>query len=290
MLTIALLGLLWSILRISVPYVMATLGGTVCEKAGVINIALEGILLLSALGTALGAPHGALVALVCGLLAGVATALLYGLLVVVFRGDQIVCGVAIFMLADGLSRYLLKVVFGSTSNSPRLDALVGHGPLWLLATTLLATLLLHGMIHHSVFGLRLRAVGDKPAAAQALSVSVLRVRLWAVLLSGLLTAVGGVYLVFEQRQFVALMSGGRGFLALAAMIFGGWRPLWGAAAALLFATAEATGIFLQARGLLIPNWLLQCVPYVITLLSLMLRGLVGQKHSSAPLALGIPRP
>ena len=285
----ALVGLLWAILRISVPYVMAALGGTVCERSGVINIALEGILLLSALGTALGAPYGAATALGAGLLAGLATALLYGLLVVVFRGDQIVCGVAIFMLVDGLSRFLLKVVFGSTSNSPRLEALVGNGPLWLLAVAVVSTLLLHGLIYYSVLGLRLRAVGDKPAAAQALSVSVLSVRMWAVGLSGLLTALGGVYLVFEQRQFVALMSGGRGFLALAAMIFGGWRPLWGAAAALLFATAEATGIFLQARGLLIPNWLLQSVPYVLTLLTLMIRGLLGQKHSTAPLSLGIPR-
>jgi len=287
--SLALVGLLWAILRISVPYVMAALGGTVCERAGVINIALEGILLIAALGTALGAPHSSALALVCGLAAGVITSLLYGLLVVVFRGDQIVCGVAIFMLADGLSRVLLKVQFGSTSNSPRLDALVGSGPLWLLAVTFASVILLHGLIYHSVLGLRLRAVGDKPAAAQALSVSVLSVRMWAVALSGLLTAIGGVYLVFEQRQFVALMSGGRGFLALAAMIFGGWRPLWGAAAALLFATAEATGIFLQARGLLIPNWILQSVPYVLTLLTLMLRGLLGKTHSAAPLSLGIPR-
>ena len=140
--SLALIGLLWAILRIAVPYVMATLGGTVCERAGVINIALEGILLLSALGTALGAPYGVTAALASGIAAGVATALLYGLLVVVFRGDQIVCGVAIFMLADGLSRFLLKVVFGSTSNSPRLDALAGQGPLWLLGLAGLATLLL----------------------------------------------------------------------------------------------------------------------------------------------------
>jgi ABC-type uncharacterized transport system permease subunit len=177
--SLALIGLLWAILRIAVPYVMATLGGTVCERAGVINIALEGILLLSALGTALGAPYGVTAALASGIAAGVATALLYGLLVVVFRGDQIVCGVAIFMLADGLSRFLLKVVFGSTSNSPRLDALAGQGPLWLLGLAGLATLLVHGMLKYSVLGLRLRAVGDKPEAAQALSVSVLQVRLWA---------------------------------------------------------------------------------------------------------------
>jgi len=277
--TMLLLGLLWAVLRISVPYVLTTLGGTVCERSGVINIALEGILLLSALGTALGAPHGVMSALFWGVFAGVATSLLYGLLVVVFRGDQIVCGVAIFMLADGLSRYLLKVVFGSTSNSPRLLALEGQQPMWFLAIAMLATVMLHALFYHTPFGLRLRAVGDKPEAAEALSVSVVRVRLWAVGLSGLLTALGGVYLVFDQRQFVALMSGGRGFLSLAAMIFGGHRPVWGAAAALLFASAEATGIFLQAQGLRIPNWLLQAVPYALTLLTLLLRGLFRARRA-----------
>jgi simple sugar transport system permease protein len=92
-----------------------------------------------------------------------------------------------------------------------------------LATVLLIAIL-HVVVYYSVLGLRLRAVGERPQAARALGVSVLNIRLIAVVLSGLLTAIGGVYLVFEQRQFVALMSGGRGFLALAAMIFGGWRP------------------------------------------------------------------
>ena len=122
MLTVAgiwLLGYVLAMLRISVPYVMAALGGTVCERAGVTNIALEAFLLLAALGAALGAPYGAPAAVLCGLGAGLATAALYGLLVVFWRGDQIVCGVAMFMLADGLSRFLLKVVFGSTSNSPQ---------------------------------------------------------------------------------------------------------------------------------------------------------------------------
>jgi simple sugar transport system permease protein len=292
MLTVAsvwLLGYVLAMLRISVPYVMAALGGTVCERAGVINIALEAFLLLAALGTALGAPYGAPTAVLCGLAAGVAAAALYGLLVVVFRGDQIVCGVAMFLLADGLSRFLLKVVFGSTSNSPRLPALVGPGSLLLALTAVLSVGLLHGMLYRSVFGLRLRAVGDKPQAARALGVSVLSVRMRAVLLSGLLTAVGGVYLVFDQRQFVALMSGGRGFLALAAMIFGGWRPLPAALAALLFAAAEALGIRLQASGLHIPNWLTQLLPYALTLLALLLRGTLGSRKNLAPVALGLPR-
>ena len=288
-------GFLLSVLRLAVPYVTAALGGTVCERAGVINIALEGFLLTAALGTALGAAHGALLAVLCGLGAGLFLALLYGMLVVVFRGDQIVCGVAVFLLADGLSRVLLKVAYGSTSNSPRLAALAGYGPAMFVAIAMLLVLLVHGGLYHSVLGLRLRAVGERPQAARALSVSVLRVRLYAVLLSGLLTAVGGVYLVFEQRQFVALMSGGRGFLALAAMIFGGWRPLYAAGAALLFASAEALGIRLQASGLHIPNFLIQLLPYSLTLMALVLRGsFLGFGHArqnggQAPAALGKPR-
>jgi ABC-type uncharacterized transport system permease subunit len=285
------LGFGLSVLRLGVPYVTAALGGTVCERAGVINIALEGFLLVAALGTALGAAHGALAAVLCGLGAGLGLALLYGLLVVIFRGDQIVCGVAAFLLADGLSRVLLKAVYGSTSNSPRLGALAGYGPALFVLAAVLLVLLVHVGLYHSVLGLRLRAVGERPEAARALGVSVPAVRMYAVALSGLLTAVGGVYLVFEQRQFVALMSGGRGFLALAAMIFGGWRPLHAAGAALLFASAETLGIHLQASGLHIPNFLVQLLPYALTLAALLLRGALQRTSISAqaPADLGKPR-
>lgn len=291
-----LLGFGLSVLRLSVPYVTAALGGTVCERAGVINIALEGFLLVAALGTALGAAHGALAAVLCGLGAGLGLALLYGLLVVVFRGDQIVCGVAAFLLADGLSRVLLKAVYGSTSNSPRLPALAGYGPALPVLAMVLLVLLVHVALYGSVLGLRLRAVGERPQAARALGVSVAAIRMYAVAISGLLTAVGGVYLVFEQRQFVALMSGGRGFLALAAMIFGGWRPIYAALAALLFAGAETLGIQLQASGLHIPNFLVQLLPYALTLVALLGRGALGRGQgrqggigSQAPAALGQPR-
>lgn len=282
------IGLLFAVLRLSVPYVTAALGGTLCERAGVINIALEGFLLISALGTALGAAHGALSAVACGLFAGVAFAALYALMVVRFRGDQIVSGVALFMLADGLSRVLLKAVYGSTSNSPRLAVLEGSGPALFVLAALFLVVALHVLLYSSVFGLRLRSVGEHPQAARALGVSVLNVRVAAVLLSGLLTSIGGVYLVFEQRQFVALMSGGRGFLALAAMIFGGWRPMAAAAAAVLFASAEALGIKLQASDLHLPNFVLQALPYLLTLTALLVRGLL-HGASQAPAALGVPR-
>jgi len=282
-------GFATAVVRISVPYVMAALGGTVSERAGVVNIALEGFLLTAALGTALGAPYGATAAAACGLGAGLLLSLLYALLTVVFRGDQIVVGVGLFLLSDGLSRFLLKVAYDSTSNSPRLPALEGVGLSRFVLLSVLLTALVHVGLKHTVPGLRLRAVGEEPLAARRLGVSVLRVRVLAVIVSGLLTSVGGVYLVFEQRQFVALMSGGRGFLALAAMIFGGWRPLTAAAAALLFAAAEALGISLQASGLRIPNFVIQGLPYALTLAALVLRGAVGSTVWKAPAALGKPR-
>lgn len=282
--------LLLAVLRISIPYVMAALGGTVSERAGVINIALEGFLLMSALGTALLAPHGAAAAALGGIGAGVATAALYALLVVVLRGDQVVCGVAVFLLADGLSRFLLKVAFDSTSNSPRLPTLDGrYVPIFVLIAAA-APFALHALLRHTVFGLRLRAAGEHPQAARTLGINVVRVRLAAVLLSGALTAVGGVWLVFDQRQFVALMAGGRGFIALAAMIFGGWRPLHAAAAAVLFGAAEAVAIGMQAQGLPMPNWVVQLVPYTLTVLALTARGLLARRggHDAArpPAALG----
>jgi simple sugar transport system permease protein len=279
-------ALIFPILRISVPYVMAALGGTVCERAGVINIALEGFLLVSALGAALCAPHGAAAALLGGLMAGLLAAGLYALLVVVLRGDQIVCGVAMFLLSDGLSRFLLKVVYGSTSNSPRFDRLSGDHTLIFVSLALCSAVLLDLLLRESVLGLRLRAVGEHPQAARSLGISVLRVRLLAVLLSGGLTALGGIWLVFDQRQFVAMMSGGRGFIALAAMIFGGWRPLQAAGAALLFGAAEALAIRLQVSGLRLPNYVVQMFPYALTILALTLRGVIGRGSAQAPAALG----
>jgi simple sugar transport system permease protein len=290
-----------SVLRISVPYVMAALGGTASERAGVINIALEGLLLTAALGAAIGAPHGAAAALLCGLGAGVLLAACYGLLVVVLRGDQIVCGVGVYLFADGLSRFLLKVVYGSTSNSPRFAALEGPYTPVFVALCAAAPLGLWFYLMRTAPGLRLRAVGEHPEAARTLGIRVTRVRFGAVLLSGALTALGGVWLVFDQKQFVGMMSGGRGFIALAAMIFGGWHPLKAALAGLLFGAAEATGILLQAQGLPVPNWVIQMVPYVLTIAALAGRAMpalargrgAGARRggSTAPAALGqkLPR-
>ena len=279
------LAFLAAVLRISVPYVLAALGGTWSERAGIINIALEGLLLTGAFAATIGAyaSGSAVVGITAGALAGALLAALYALLVIRFGADQIVCGIAINLLADGATRFLLKVTFDSSSNSP------------LMLVTALLIGLSHVLLYRTPFGLRVRAVGEHPEAAASLGVRPRRVRLVAVLLSGALAGLGGAWLAADQHQFVAGMSNGRGYIALAAMIFGKWRPTWVAAAALLFGAAEATQIALQTAGVGdapfdgrrtagvgLPAWAVQMLPYVLTMVALS--GFMGR--AKAPSSLG----
>lgn len=281
--TLLSLGFAAAVVRITVPYALAALGGTMSERSGVINIALEGLLLWSAFCATMGAwlGHGALAGVVSGVAGGVALGALYALLVVRFGGDQIVCGVALNLLADGLTRFLLKATFDSSSNSPRIDAW-GHVGGRLILITLALVFVLHGVVYETRFGLRLRAVGEHPAAARSLGISPARVRWWALVLAGALAGLGGAWLAADQRQFVAGMSNGRGYIALAAMIFGNWRPAWGAAACLLFGLAEALQIGLQAAGVGVPGWAVQMLPYLLTMITLA--GFIGR--ATPPRALG----
>lgn len=271
-------------LRIAVPYVLAALGGTFSERAGVVNLALEGMLLAGAFATTVcaGLSGSGAVGVLAGAGAGLALAALYALLVVRLRGDQIVCGVALNLLADGATRFFLKALYGSSSNSPRIDALHAGGAGPFIAGAGLLVLAAHLVLYKTPFGLRVRAVGEHPEAAASLGVEPARVRLLAVLLSGALAGLGGAWLAVDQRQFVAGMSSGRGYIALAALIFGGWRPAVAAAAALAFAALEATQITLQASGIGIPGWAVQLLPYLATLVALS--GVIG--HPRAPRALG----
>jgi len=297
------LAFLGQTIRISVPYVLAALGGLWSERSGVINIALEGMLLAGAFGAAAGclATGSAGAGVLLGVLAGVALAALYGLAVIRGRADQIVCGVAATLLAIGATRFFLKLAFGSSSNSPRVEALAS--PAWaargglpgflgdtvgsplVLATALLvaATAVLLG---RSRFGLRLRAVGEHPEAAEAVGVRVAPLRWAGVLLSGALAGLGGVWLCYDQHGFVAGMSAGRGFIALAAMILGSWTPLGALAACLLFGAAEALQLRLQASALAAHGGLVQSLPYLVTIATLALRA----RRQVAPRALGRPWP
>ena len=281
--TILSLGFAAAVIRITVPYALAALGGTLSERSGVINIALEGLLLWGAFCATLGAwfGHGAFAGLVAGTLGGMALAALYALLVVTLGGDQIVCGVGLNLFADGLTRFWLKATFDSSSNSPRVDDW-GHVGGRLILLTLALVALVHVVVYRTPFGLRLRAVGEHPEAAESLGVAPARIRWQALVIAGALAGLGGVWLAADQRQFVAGMSNGRGYIALAAMIFGHWRPARAAAACLLFGLAEALQIALQAAGVGVPAWAVQMLPYVLTMVTLA--GFIGR--ATPPRALG----
>jgi simple sugar transport system permease protein len=272
-----------AVLRISVPYVLGALGGVWSERAGVVAIGLEGMLLGSAFFATLGAfyTHSALLGLACGVAGGAALAALFAVLVLRFRGNQIVCGVALDLFADGATRFLLKSIFGSSSNSPVINAW-GQLAAPIVVTTVVLVLASHLILRRTAFGLRVRAVGEHPEAAASLGVSVMRTRWAAVVLGGALAGLGGAWLAADQHQFVAGMSNGRGYIALAALIFGGWRPAWAALAGLLFGFAEAGEIALQAAGLGLPPYFIQMVPYVVTMVALA--GLLTRPR--APSALG----
>lgn len=276
------------VLRITMPYALAAMGGVMSERSGVINIALEGILLMGAFGAAVGAHEAGgnlAVAMVSGIAAGLATAALYALTVVTFKADQIVSGVAINMLAYGVTPYLLKVFYNSASNSPAIAGFGGRlfsNPVFWLALALVAVV--HTVITRTRWGLRARATGDHPEAAHTLGVSVNGVRWQAVLASGALAGFGGSWLALSGSGFVAEMSAGRGYIALAAVIMGSWRPLRACAASLLFGFAEAVEVNMQMFDLGIPNEITQTFPYVLTMVALA--GLIGRSRS--PAALGRP--
>jgi general nucleoside transport system permease protein len=288
LLSLLSLSFLTQVLRITMPYALAAMGGVVSERSGVINIALEGILLMGAFGAAVGAfdSDGNLaVAVAYGVGAGIATAALYAVAVVTFQADQVVSGVAINMLAYGVTPYLLKAFYDSSSNSPTIQGFGGRlftNPVFWLALALVV--IVHVVITRTRWGLRVRAIGDHPEAAHTLGVSVNRVRWQAVLASGGLAGLGGAWLALSGSGFVAEMSAGRGYIALAAVIMGSWRPLWAVAASLLFGFAEAVEVNLQTFDLGIPNELAQAFPYVLTMITLA--GFIGRAR--APKQLGKP--
>lgn len=292
------LGLLAQTVRISVPYALGAMGCAYSERGGVINIAAEGIFLHSALAYTLAtyASGNPWLGLAAAAGAGIATAALHALVTVTFRADQITSGLGINLLAVGLTRFVLKAVFHSSSNServaglptwniPGLASVPGIGPLLgtpLVLITLALVIVSWWVMFRTPFGLRLRAVGEHPEAAATLGLSVTGLRYAGVLASGFLAGLGGAWLASDQRSFTDGMSAGRGYIALAAMIVGKWNPVGGALACLLFGAAETLQIRLQGAG--IPNEFLQMLPYLVTMA--VLAGAIGRARP--PAAVGKP--
>src|SRR3954471_19331018 len=278
-------GLLFSTIRLATPLLLAALGGMFSERSGVINIALEGLLLAGAFTAAsvtwyAGSPW---VGLAAAILAGAAIALIHAVACIRYRADQVVSGTAINILLTGVPALLSGAFFLSSGSTPQVpkENLIPWTPV-VLAFVLVGVSWY--VLYKTPFGLRLRAVGENPEAADAAGVSVNRMRYTAVLLSGALAGIGGAYLSIGQSSlFTRNMSAGRGFIALAALIFGKWRPVQTMLACLLFGFAEALAIQLQGVSQ-IPVQFIQIIPYVLTIV--VLAGFIG--HSRAPRALGLP--
>ncbi|HJU90484.1 MAG TPA: ABC transporter permease [Gemmatimonadaceae bacterium] len=280
-------------IRIAIPYLFAAAGGAVAERAGVVSLTLEGFMLSGAFAATLGSYYSgsAWVGVLCGVAGGLLFGLIYAIAVIRYRADQIVTGIAINLLVIGLTRFFLHLAFDSSSNSPRVAGLTtqvsGDNLFWGLLQNPLIWLGLAvipavaWLVYRTPFGLRVRAAGEHPQAAETLGVEVKRVRYVAVLLSGVLASLGGVYLALDQHQFTDGMTAGRGFIALAAVIFGRWDPARAGLACLLFAAAETLQIQLQGANA-IPTQFVQMIPYVLTVIALA--GVVGR--SVPPAALG----
>ncbi|HSU83221.1 MAG TPA: ABC transporter permease [Thermoanaerobaculia bacterium] len=282
---IPLLSLLFSAIRLATPMLLAALGGLFSERSGVINIGLEGLMLAGAFtaATVTFYSQSPWIGMLAAILAGVGVAWIHAVACIRYRADQVVSGMAINILFLGVPALLSGALFDSTGATPQIP----RNQLMPLAPIVLAFALVPvtwWVLNRTPFGLRLRAVGENPEAADTAGVNVARIRYAGVLISGALAAIGGAYLSTGQSSlFARNMAAGRGFIALAALIFGKWRPVQTMLACLLFGVADALSIQMQGVSR-IPVQFIQIIPYVLTIV--VLAGFIG--HSRAPRALGLP--
>ncbi|MBO0859806.1 MAG: ABC transporter permease [Chloracidobacterium sp.] len=297
-------ALIASTIRLSTPLILAALGGLYSERSGVINIALEGLMLAGAFTAAVATAftHNPWLGVLAAVAAGSLVAGLHALATISYRADQVVSGAAINILFLGAPALLSGALFESTGATPQLPrdqtlpdipifdpqtfpalaSIFNQKPLVYLAFILVAVTA--RVIYRTSFGLRLRAVGENPEAALAAGVSVNGMRYAGVLISGALAALGGAYLSIGQSSlFTRNMTAGRGFIALAALIFGKWNPVGAFAACLFFGFADAVAARMQG-AVNIPNQFIQMIPYALTMI--VLAGWIGR--STPPKALGIP--
>jgi len=273
----------------SIPLLFAGFAGLFSERSGVVNIALEGFLLLGAFSGAaiMQAMNGSSQTLyiTAGFLgtivAGALLALLFAVVVITLKADQIVSGVAINIFVGGLTVILSQAFFTARSfNFPEVPVFIKTYFFPILA--LLIAAVTYFVLYKTRFGLRLRAVGENPLAADTLGVNVVKMRYIAVIISGVLATFGGAYISIFAGSFAKDMSAGRGYIALAALIFGKWKPKGVFFAALIFGFFKAIEQFLQ--GGVIPTQFIQMIPYLMTIITLA--GFIGR--ATPPAADGIP--
>lgn len=297
------LSLLAATLRLATPIIYAAIGGLFSERSGVMNIALEGIMLIGAFVAVVVSffTNDPWLGVLAAMIAGGLTAAIHAVVCIKFKADQIVSATGINILGAGLPGFLLVRIWGqygmsplvpglSTVRLPLLSDVPIVGPVLgsqnpLVYVALLLVLISHIFFFWTPLGLRIRAVGEHPRAADTAGIDVFKLRYACVITSGVLAGIGGAYLsVGQLSQFSQLMTQGRGFMGLAAMIFGNWKPVGALIACLLFGFADALQMSAQAMGVPLPPEFLQMVPYVLTLIAVT--GFIGR--AIAPAAIGRP--
>jgi ABC-type uncharacterized transport system permease subunit len=283
-------------IRVATPLTMGAISGLFCERSGVVNIAIEGMMLMGAFSAyVVGALSGSLwIGLLGAIASGAALAALHALLSVTFKTDQIISGTVINILAFGITGYFYYQYFKDISPSPGEPLpiwgipflhdvpLFTHQPIVWFAIILVG--LAHFVFFYTRWGLRTRAVGEHPRAADTVGINVYFMRYANVIIGGAIAGLAGSYFIAEVPEFSPGMTAGRGFIALAALIFGKWTPLGAWGAALLFGLAQAIQLNVQQCGLQIPAQFIGMIPYLVTII--VLAGAVGR--STPPAAVGIP--
>jgi ABC-type uncharacterized transport system permease subunit len=296
-------SLLNSMVVAAVPLILGALGGVVGERSGVVNVAIEGQLLFGGFMTALvgSATHNLFVGVVAGTLAGALMGLLLAVLAIRYLIEQVVLGVVLNLLALGVTGFLYKSLMQTNQSSynsvtqfdsfriPGLASIWVVGPVLfdqplIIYLTVFLVVLVHLGLFRTRWGLRTRAVGEHPAAADTVGIKVLRLRYRNVMLGGAFAGLGGAWLVGNVGNFTESMTNGKGFIALAAVIFGRWSPFGALAAASLFGFTAALADQTSSLQLPIPSDLLSTLPYVATLFAVA--GLIGRVR--APAADGKP--
>lgn len=297
----SLLLLIGITLMYSTPLVFGALGGVISERAGVVNIGIEGMMTIGALaGAAVSFFTGnAWLGFIAAGAAGALFAVLHAVAAVTFKADQNVSGIALNLLGPGIALFVARLLWNGGTQSPSIETLpkiLGRGALadtpWAnlnvdvtVPIGIAAMLVVWFVLYRTKWGLRVRAVGEHPAAADTLGINVSRTRFVCVVLSGMFAGLGGASITLAIiSQFTQTAVAGQGFIALAAVIFGKWTPHGSYGACLLFGAAQALVIILGGGVVPVPSELLACLPYLMTLVILVL--FVGR--SVAPKADGVP--
>jgi simple sugar transport system permease protein len=282
-------GTLTSTMTMATPLLIAALGENVVQIAGLVNVGLEGMMLIGAFAATLGALHSGdpYLGIAIAAVAGIVSALLFAVFAIKLTANQVVIGVVLNLLALGLTGTLYRKFFGETGTfvtTRSLPHILGDLTI-LTPLALLAVPAVWWGLNRTRRGLELRACGEQPVAAEAAGVNVLRTRTAALVFGGAMAGIAGAFLsIGELNTFKEHMTDGRGFIALAIVTSGRWSP-WGCmAAAIVFGFADALQFQLQALGWNLPYQLFVALPYVVTLVILA----TGGKRSQAPASLGLP--